>query len=244
MTGPRTAARRGETGFVAPDGQVWEVPAFPCPEVVVGAEYAEIDGERVPLGDDEADPRSAATAVLVAQARRLRRGQGAIRAKVRTADSDVVWQAIVTANGELFDATPAPGTARSTRLPPVMVAARCPGSLTNGESPAKDTDAPLGIATDPAVCSPSSAHQCTVLLAVTATTGCPSMRDRCRPPPELVLAAARGSSADHTGTPVAGSRTATVGDPAVPVTVTILPSAVSTGTLPAAIGADQSACPP
>jgi len=113
MTGPRTAARRGETGFVAPDGQVWEVPAFPCPEVVVGEEYAEIDGERVPLGDDEADPRSAATAVLVAQARRLRRGQGAIRAKVRAADSEVVWQAIVTAHGELFDATPAPGVARS-----------------------------------------------------------------------------------------------------------------------------------
>jgi len=113
MSGPRTAARRGETGFVAPDGQVWEVPAFPCPEVVVGAEYAEIDGERVPLGDDEADPRSAATAVLVAQARRLRRGQGAIRAKVRTADSEVVWNAIVTADGELFDATPAPGIALS-----------------------------------------------------------------------------------------------------------------------------------
>jgi len=113
MTGPRTALRRGETGFVAPDGQVWEVPAFPCPQVVVGAEYAEIDGERVPLGDDEADPRSAATAVLVAQARRLRRGQGAIRATVRAADSEVVWQAIVTAHGELFDATPAPGVARS-----------------------------------------------------------------------------------------------------------------------------------
>jgi len=113
MTAPRTAARRGETGFVAPDGQVWEVPAFPCPKVVVGADYAEIDGERVPLGDDEADPRSAATAVLVAQARRLRRGQGAIRAKVRAADSEVVWHAIVTAHGELFDATPAPGVARS-----------------------------------------------------------------------------------------------------------------------------------
>ncbi len=113
MTGPRTTLRRGETGFVAPDGQVWEVPAFPCPEVVVGEDYAEIDGERVPLGDDEADPRSAATAVLVAQARRLRRGQGAIRATVRAADSEVVWQAIVTAGGELFDATPAPGAARS-----------------------------------------------------------------------------------------------------------------------------------
>jgi len=115
MTGPRTALRRGETGFVAPDGQVWEVPAFPCPQVVVGADYAEIDGERVPLEDDEADPRSAATAVLVAQARRLRRGQGAIRATVRAADSEVVWQAIVTAHGELFDATPPPGTAQSGR---------------------------------------------------------------------------------------------------------------------------------
>ena len=41
MTGPRTTLRRGETGFVGPDGQVWEVPAFPCPEVVVGEEYAE-----------------------------------------------------------------------------------------------------------------------------------------------------------------------------------------------------------
>jgi len=113
MTGPRTALRRGETGFVAPDGQLWEVPAFPCPKVVVGADYAEIDGERVPLGADDADPRSAATAVLVAHARRLRRGQGAIRATVRTADSDVMWQAIVTAHGELFDATPTAGTARS-----------------------------------------------------------------------------------------------------------------------------------
>ena len=117
MTTTRTAASATGTGtgtgFVAPDGQLWEVPAFPCPQVVLGADYAEIDGNRVPLGDDEADPRSAATAVLVAQARRLRRGQGAIRATVRAADSEVVWQAIVTADGELFDATPAAGTARS-----------------------------------------------------------------------------------------------------------------------------------
>jgi len=49
----------------------------------------------------------------VAQARRLRGQQGAIRATVRAADSDVVWQAIVTGGGELFDATPAPGAARS-----------------------------------------------------------------------------------------------------------------------------------
>jgi len=113
MTSPRTAARRGETGFVAPDGQLWEVPTFPCPQVVLGQEYAEIDGKPVPAGDDEQDPRSVATAVLVAHARRLRGEQGAIRATVRTADSEVVWQAIVTAHGELFDATPAPGVARS-----------------------------------------------------------------------------------------------------------------------------------
>jgi len=113
MTGPRTAARRDRTGFVAPDGQVWEVPAFPCPVVVLGAEHAEIDGKPVPAGDGEQDPRASATAVLVAHARQLRGEHGAIRAKVRAADSDVVWQAIVTANGELFDATPAPGTTGS-----------------------------------------------------------------------------------------------------------------------------------
>jgi len=119
MTTTRTAASATGTGtgtgtgFVAPDGQLWEVPAFPCPQVVLGADYAEIDGNRVPLGDDEADPRAAATAVLVAQAWDLRGEHGAIRAQVRAADSDVVWQAIVTGNGELFDATPAPGTTAS-----------------------------------------------------------------------------------------------------------------------------------
>jgi len=113
MTSPRTALRRGETGFVSPDGQLWEVPTFPCPQVVLGQEYAEIDGNRVPAGDGELDPRSVATAVLVAQARRLRGEQGAIRALVRAADSDVVWHAIVTGSGELFDATPAPGATGS-----------------------------------------------------------------------------------------------------------------------------------
>jgi len=113
MSTPRTAPRRGGNGFVSPDGQLWEVPTFPCPVVVLGAEHAEIDGKLVPTGDSEQDPRAAATAVLVAQARRLRGQQGAIRATVRAADSDVVWQAIVTGDGELFDATPAPGAARS-----------------------------------------------------------------------------------------------------------------------------------
>ena len=113
MSTPRTAPRRGGNGFVSPDGQLWEVPTFPCPVVVLGAEHAEIDGKPVPTGDSEQDPRAAATAVLVAQARRLRGQQGAIRATVRAADSEVVWQAIVTGDGELFDATPAPGAARS-----------------------------------------------------------------------------------------------------------------------------------
>ncbi len=113
MSTPRTAPRRGGNGFVSPDGQLWEVPTFPCPVVVLGAEHAEIDGKPVPTGDSEQDPRAAATAVLVAQARRLRGQQGAIRATVRAADSGVVWQAIVTGGGELFDATPAPGAARS-----------------------------------------------------------------------------------------------------------------------------------
>jgi len=113
MSTPRTAPRRGGNGFVSPDGQRWEVPTFPCPVVVLGAEHAEIDGKPVPTGDSEQDPRAAATAVLVAQARRLRGQQGAIRATVRAADSEVVWQAIVTGDGELFDATPAPGAARS-----------------------------------------------------------------------------------------------------------------------------------
>ncbi len=113
MSTPRTAPRRGGNGFVSPDGQLWEVPTFPCPVVVLGTGHAEIDGKPVPTGDSEQDPRAAATAVLVAQARRLRGQQGAIRATVRAADSDVVWQAIVTGDGELFDATPAPGAARS-----------------------------------------------------------------------------------------------------------------------------------
>lgn len=83
MTSSRGAERREGTGFVSPDGQLWEVPNFPCPQVVLAEEYAEIDGNRVP--PDGTDPRTAATAILVAQARRLRGDQGAIRARVPTA---------------------------------------------------------------------------------------------------------------------------------------------------------------
>jgi len=232
MTGPRTAARRGETGFVAPDGQVWEVPAFPCPKVVVGAEYAEIDGERVPLGDDEADPRSAATAVLVAQARQLRRGQGAIRATVRAADSEVVWQAIVTADGELFDATPAPGTARSgwsrwrvlagvggavvllavatvavvvsDRTPPPVVAAAAPPPVTGTPTPY------------PSLPPPGYAGQADWSAPIT--------------PGSVPLVAADGTIITVTGTP--GSPVLAVLDPATgaPVWTTALPRDASTAT--------------
>ncbi len=232
MTGPRTALRRGETGFVAPDGQVWEVPAFPCPEVVVGKDYAEIDGERVPLGDDEADPRSAATAVLVAQARQLRRGQGAIRAKVRAADSEVVWQAIVTADGELFDATPAAGTARSgwsrwrllagvgavvvllavatvavvvsDRTPPPVVAAAAPPPVTGTPTPY------------PSLPPPGYAGQADWSAPIT--------------PGSVPLVAADGTIITVTGTP--GSPVLAVLDPATgaPVWTTALPRDASTAT--------------
>jgi len=232
MTGPRTVARRGETGFVAPDGQVWEVPAFPCPEVVVGADYAEIDGERVPLGDDEADPRSAATAVLVAQARRLRRGQGAIRATVRAADSEVVWHAIVTAHGELFDATPAPGAARSgwrrwrllagvgaavvllavatvavvasNRTPPPVVAAAAPPPVTG-------TPAPY-----PSLPPPGYAGQADWSAPIT--------------PGSVPRIAGDGTIVTVTGTP--GSPVLAVLDPATgaPVWTTALPRDASTAT--------------
>ncbi len=232
MTGPRTALRRGETGFVAPDGQVWEVPAFPCPEVVVGEDYAEIDGERVPLGDDEADPRSAATAVLVAQARQLRRGQGAIRAKVRAADSEVVWQAIVTADGELFDATPAAGTARSgwsrwrllagvgavvvllavatvavvvsDRTPPPVVAAAAPPPVTGTPTPY------------PSLPPPGYAGQADWSAPIT--------------PGSVPLVAADGTIITVTGTP--GSPVLAVLDPATgaPVWTTALPRDASTAT--------------
>ncbi len=52
-----------------------------------------------------------------------------------------------------------------------MVAARWPGKVTSGDPPAKDTVAPAGIGTDPAVCSPSSAHQSSPSLVAAVTTG-------------------------------------------------------------------------
>ncbi len=116
--------------------------------------------------------------------------------------------------------------------------------MTNGEVPAKDTVAPPGIDTDPDVCAPSMPHQSSPSLVAAVTTGRASMSDRCTPLPVLDVAASRGNAVVHTGAPVAGSSTARTGEPGVPVTVTIVPSASTSGTLPGVIGADQSACPP
>ena len=68
-------------------------------------------------------------------------------------------------------ATDPAGTARSTRAPPVMVAARWPGSVTNGDAPAKDTVAPAGMGTDPDVWPPSKVHQSSPSLVAAVTTG-------------------------------------------------------------------------
>jgi len=67
-------------------------------------------------------------------------------------------------------ATAPAGTARPTSRPPLIVAARCPGTLTNGDAPAKDTDAPAGMDTEPTVWSPSMPHQSSPSLVRAATT--------------------------------------------------------------------------
>jgi len=97
--------------------------------------------------------------------------------------------------------------------------------------------------TDPEVWAPSNAHQSSPSLVAAVTTGCPSIPDRCNPLVEVAVEASRGNAVVHTGAPVAGSRTASTGEPGVPVTVMIVPSASTSGTLPGVIGADQSACP-
>ena len=230
MSTPRTAPRRGGNGFVSPDGQLWEVPTFPCPVVVLGAEHAEIDGKPVPTGDSEQDPRAAATAVLVAQARRLRGQQGAIRATVRAADSDVVWQAIVTGNGELFDATPAPGTARS-RWGGWRLIAACAGAVLV-----------LAVATVAVVASNGTAPPAVATAAPPPATGTPTPYPSLPPPGyggqadwsariaagSSPVLAADGTIVTVTGT--AGSPSLAVLDPAtgVPVWSAALPRAAAT----------------
>ncbi len=51
------------------------------------------------------------------------------------------------------------------------MAARCPASVTNGEDPAKDTVAPAGMDTDPAVWAPPRPHQSSPSLVAAVTTG-------------------------------------------------------------------------
>ncbi|GAB2919980.1 hypothetical protein GCM10027047_16730 [Rhodococcus aerolatus] len=104
MSAARTVGTRMLTeGVVTPSGAVLEVPLYPRHRVHLGADSATVDGTEVDL--DGQDPRTAATAALVAKARRVRGSSGAVRAEVAVEGSDEVWHAVVTAGGELFDAT-------------------------------------------------------------------------------------------------------------------------------------------
>ena len=91
-------------GVTTPTGTVLEVPLFPRHRVELGEDTATVDGTEVPVAAGQ-DPRAAATANLVAKARRMRGPSGAVRVEVITTGSTTVWHAVVTANGELFDAT-------------------------------------------------------------------------------------------------------------------------------------------
>lgn len=95
------------TGHASPTGQLWNVPRYPCPVVVLHSEKVLIDDTAIPVPDG-AEPNTVAIDELVRQALELRGPDGAITATVRTGEDPAVWQAIVTAAGEVFDATPAP----------------------------------------------------------------------------------------------------------------------------------------
>lgn len=91
-------------GHIAPSGQLWQVPEYPRPQVVLHETQVTIDGRFHPVRPGQ-EPREAATQVLVDLALRLRGEAGAVRADVRTLGSEQAWKAIVTATGEVFDAT-------------------------------------------------------------------------------------------------------------------------------------------
>jgi len=99
------------TGHVSPSGQLWQVPRYPRPKVVLDEDTVRIDDTDVPVADGQ-EPRDAAITHLVAQARRLRGEHGAIHAVVRAQGSADSYEAIVTGSGEVFDPTPAAPAAR------------------------------------------------------------------------------------------------------------------------------------
>jgi len=107
MTRTPTPKSGPMTGHVSPSGQLWNVPRYPCPVVVLHPEKVLIDDTAIPVPDGT-EPNTVAIDELVRQALELRGPDGAITATVRTGEDPAVWQAIVTAAGEVFDATPAP----------------------------------------------------------------------------------------------------------------------------------------
>lgn len=118
MSAARAAGTRMLAGAVpVPGGGTLEVPLFPRHRVELGTDTVHLDGAEleVPPG---VSPRDVATRALVAKARRVRGPAGAIRAEVSVAGSPTVWHAVVTADGDLFDATPAqvPGGGRRWAL--------------------------------------------------------------------------------------------------------------------------------
>lgn len=105
------------TGYLSPSGQLWQVPTYPRPHVVLADTEILIDGQRHPIAPGQ-EARDAATAPLVDLALRLRGEAGAIHADVTTPGSDTRWQVIVTGTGEVFDATPTgSGPGRGGRRP-------------------------------------------------------------------------------------------------------------------------------
>jgi hypothetical protein len=91
-------------GVTTPSGAVLEVPLYPRHRVALGEGTATLDGTEVAVTPGQ-DPRVAATDALIIRARRVRGPAGAVRAEVTTAGSPAVWHVVVTATGDLIDAT-------------------------------------------------------------------------------------------------------------------------------------------
>ncbi|UZJ27015.1 hypothetical protein RHODO2019_18665 (plasmid) [Rhodococcus antarcticus] len=232
---PRRNSRPGgaATGYLGPDGRLWQVPAYPRPVVVLDTDVVTIDGRRYPVRPGQ-EPRDAANPVLVELALRLRGEAGAIHADVRTTGSEQSWPVVVTGTGDVFDATPTSsgsGTRRNGRL---LLAGG--GVLV----------AVLGLATAVVVVvSTSSAPAATVaVVAGPAPTGTPVPYPQL-PPPGFSQTAAWSAPIDPGTTPVitttgqivtvsppgAGERTLDVRDPATGITAwsAVLPRGAGTG---------------
>ena len=107
------------TGYLGPDGRLWQVPTYPRPVIVLDERVVTIDGRRYPVRPGQ-EPRDTANTVLVDLVLRLRGEAGAIHADVRMAASEQTWPVVVTGTGEILDATPTStgrgGARRNRRL--------------------------------------------------------------------------------------------------------------------------------